>query len=97
MLDMKKRVAAILDYISRTQIELASESMSPSAGEAAEKLIRSIADGLPIIKVNGEGNQASKESEHGESQPKKEFKELTCMEMMDFLTRQLVKWQKEFT
>jgi hypothetical protein len=96
MLDMKKRVAAILDYISRTQIELASESMSPSAGEAAEKLIRSIADGLPIIKVNGEGNQASKESEHGESQPK-EFKELTCMEMMDVLTRQLVKWQKEFT
>jgi hypothetical protein len=94
MADMKKRVGAILDYISRTQVELAGESMSPAAGAAAEKMIRGIADGLPMIKINGDGGESRKEN--GQLPPKKEFKELTCIEMMDVLTRQLVKWQKEF-
>ncbi|KAH8647434.1 hypothetical protein BGZ60DRAFT_437958 [Tricladium varicosporioides] len=93
--DMRKRVAAILDYISRTQLELAGESLSPSTTDAAEKTIRSIVDGLPMIKVNGEKDHESKSDENGD-QSKKDFKDLTCLEMMDVLTRQLVKWQKEF-
>jgi len=92
MTDMKKRAAAILDYISRTQVELAGESMSPTAAAAAQKMICGIADGLPMIKLNGENG-----TENGVTSHKKEFKELTCIEMMDVLTRQLVKWQKEFT
>lgn len=88
--DMRKRVTAILDYISRIQVEMAGESMSPGSAEAAEKTIRGIADGLPMIRVNGERG-----TEDGEE--KKEFKDLSCLEMMDVLTRQLVKWQKEFT
>ncbi|TVY48548.1 putative histone deacetylase complex subunit [Lachnellula occidentalis] len=94
--DMKKRVSAILDYISRTQLEMAGESMSPATADVAEKTIRGIADGLPMIKVNGENGDESKASEAGEESSKKEFKDLTCLEMMDVLTRQLVKWQKEF-
>ena len=94
--DMRKRVAAILDYISRTQLEMAGESMSPATADVAEKTIRGIADGLPMIKVNGENGDEPKASEAGEEGSKKEFKELTCLEMMDVLTRQLVKWQKEF-
>jgi hypothetical protein len=94
--DMRKRVAAILDYISRTQLEMAGESMSPATADVAEKTIRGIADGLPMIKVNGENGDESKASEAGEEGYKKEFKDLTCLEMMDVLTRQLVKWQKEF-
>lgn len=94
MNDMKKRVTAILDFISRTQIELAGESLSPTAGLAAEKMIRGLADGLPMIKVNGDDGDNGKEN--GVTS-KKDFKELTCIEMMDVLTRQLVKWQKEFT
>jgi len=90
MTDMRKRVTAILDFISRTQIEMA-ESMSPASGEAAQNLIIGIADGLPMIKVNGE-----KGYESNEQSPTKEFKDLSCLEMMDVLTRQLVKWQKEF-
>jgi hypothetical protein len=90
MTDMRKRVTAILDFISRTQIEMA-ESMSPSSGEAAQNLIMGIADGLPMIKVNGE-----KGDESNEQSQTKEFKDLSCLEMMDVLTRQLVKWQKEF-
>lgn len=91
MSDMKKRVAAILGYISRTQVELASESLSPAAGAAAEKMIRGIADGLPMIRVDCEAET------NGAASQEKEFKDLACVEMMDVLTRQLVKWQKEFT
>jgi hypothetical protein len=90
MTDMRKRVTAILDFISRTQIEMA-ESISPASGEAAQNLIMGIADGLPMIKVNGE-----KGDESNEQSQTKEFKDLSCLEMMDVLTRQLVKWQKEF-
>lgn len=95
MADMKRRVAGILDFISRTQVELASESLSPTTGEVTEKLIRGIADGLPMIKVNGENGNDPRTSEVGETLTK-EFKDLSCIEMMDVLTRQLVKWQKEF-
>ncbi|KAF8862641.1 hypothetical protein BDZ45DRAFT_738964 [Acephala macrosclerotiorum] len=95
MADMKRRVAGILDFISRTQLELASDSLSPTTGDATEKLIRGITDGLPMIKVNGESGNEPKAGEAGET-PTKEFKDLSCVEMMDVLTRQLVKWQKEF-
>lgn len=94
---MKKRVSAILDFIARTQLEMAGESMSPATAEVAEKTIRGIADGLPMIKVNGENDDEPKSSEVGEQNSKKQFKELTCLEMMDVLTRQLVKWQRAFT
>ncbi|KAF4629802.1 hypothetical protein G7Y89_g8341 [Cudoniella acicularis] len=94
--DMRKRVAAILEYISRTQLELAGESMSPSTIDIAERTIRGIADGLPMIKVNGDKSQESKPAENGE-EVQRDFKDLTCLEMMDVLTRQLVKWQKEFS
>ena len=98
MSDMKKRVAAILDFITRTQFEMAGESMSVASGEAAEKMIRNIADGLPMIKVNGDkGSEGSNEGDSGGVNANKDFKDLSCLEMMDVLTRQLVKWQKEFT
>jgi hypothetical protein len=97
MSDMKKRVAAILEFITRTQFEMAGESVSLASGEAAEKMIRNIADGLPMIKVNGDNNtEGSKESDAKEVNANNEFKDLSCLEMMDVLTRQLVKWQKEF-
>ena len=94
---MKKRVAAILEFISRTQLEMAGENMSPTSGEAAEKMIRGIAEGLPMIKVNGDNGEELQEGEAGDAMSTKEFKDLSCLEMMDVLTRQLVKWQKEFS
>lgn len=93
MSDMKKRVAAILDFISRTQVEMASETISTVRQQATETLLEGIADGLPMIKVNGELSEGSSEV----TSPIKEFKDLSCLEMMDVLTRQLVKWQKEFS
>lgn len=100
MSDMKRRVAAILEFISRTQLEMASEPISPASGEAAEKLMTDIAEGLPMIKVNGNHggeSQGTNPSNGGSAVVEKDFKDLSCLEMMDILTRQLVKWQKEFT
>ncbi|CAG8948851.1 hypothetical protein HYFRA_00001974 [Hymenoscyphus fraxineus] len=103
--DMRKRVTAILDYISRIQVEMAGESMSPGSAEAAETTIRGIADGLPMIKVNRDSkangdikvNGNANSITEGDESSKKEFKDLSCLEMMDVLTRQLVKWQNQHT
>ncbi|KAM3087976.1 Histone deacetylase complex subunit [Clarireedia jacksonii] len=95
MAEMKKRVAAILDFISRTQVELAGESILPNGGPA-EKLIRGLVEDLPMIKLNGARENDMKRAGSGSGESQKEFKDLSCLEMMDTLTRQLVKWQKEF-
>ncbi|PQE33652.1 hypothetical protein CJF32_00008629 [Rutstroemia sp. NJR-2017a WRK4] len=95
MAEMKKRVTAILDFISRTQVELAGESILPNGGPA-EKLIRGLVEDLPMIKLNGARENDMKKAGSGEGESQKEFKDLSCLEMMDILTRQLVKWQKEF-
>ena len=99
MSDMKKRVAAILEFISRTQLELVSEPISPESGDGAEKLMLGIAEGLPMIKINGnQGDSRAVDSNNGENGvAEKEFKDLSCLEMMDVLTRQLVKWQNQFS
>lgn len=95
MTDMKKRATAILAFISQTEYEL-GESISPTAGDTAERMIRDLADGLPMIKVNGENGNSSKDGEMGEATPAKEFKDLSCKEMIVELTKQLLKWQDEF-
>lgn len=69
--------------------------MSAATEDAAGKMIRDIADGLPMIKVNGDTGE--QQSDDGTATSAKEFKDLSCLEMMDVLTRQLVKWQKEFS
>jgi hypothetical protein len=92
MLDMKRRVTAIMDFITRTQVEMA-EDPSPFKNGAAIILMQDLANGVAdIIKVNGTNG----EKEHLENKKEKEFKDLTCVEMMDRLTRELMKWQEEF-
>lgn len=95
MTDLKRRASALLDFISRTQVELAGET-TPPGGEDAEE------------KPNGEssspnGKQPDAEPErsapavvNGDATQGKNFKDLGCMEMMDSLTRRLVKWQQEY-
>lgn len=100
MSDMRKRVSAILEFISRTQLEMAGGMgpVSPASAQRADKAVRALADSLqgddmPTIRVNEDTVDDAKD---GEATPTKDFKELSCVEMMDVLTRQLVKWQKEF-
>ena len=90
MTDMKRKAGALLDFISRTQVELAGEALpdtntnTPKANGVPAPVPDKSADAGPSA-VNGVGPNGAKE-----------FKELNCIEMMDTLTRRLVKWQQEY-
>lgn len=96
MNDMKRRTTALLDFISRTQMELVgepilgatAESPGTANGTSAAGSERTNEAGHPPAVVSGE---------HGEPHPQREFKELGCMEMMDSLTGRLLKWQQQYT
>jgi hypothetical protein len=96
MLDMKRRVAAIMDFISRTQVDLATEEMpshSSNSSSAADTPSKKDAS-LP---VNGQSQSLSDAAAETETEAaNKEFKDLNCMEMMDVLTRDMVKWQNQY-
>lgn len=96
MNDMKRRVGAILEFISRTQVEMAGESTPPSGGSSllAAEMIRSLSGQVPSIMVNG--NEGSGKSDKSSSEGDGDFAELTSLEMMDVLTRKLVLWQEEY-
>jgi hypothetical protein len=98
MPDMRRKVATILDFISRTQLEMASESFTPTSGESTKDMIKGLAGSLiPMLKVTDEdkgvgGSPAEEEKPITE----KDFKEMTLLEMMDFITGKCVKWQNQF-
>lgn len=85
MLDMKRRVAAIMDFISRTQVDLATEA-------ALDRSNNSTQSPLDPTKSPMEKDV----TELRDSPESKVFKELSCMEMMDVLTRDMVKWQNQY-
>jgi len=106
MTDMKRKAAALLDFISRTQVELAGEALTPpestttaakvGAGKSAGE------DETAPVTATTEPGQRQHDSAAVEGLPtpvrvEKDFKELNCLEMMDSLTRRLVKWQQEYT
>ncbi|KAL2360847.1 hypothetical protein RJZ56_006294 [Blastomyces dermatitidis] len=102
MNEMKRRVAAILEFISQLQLDLASspEQISGTGGELASGVkaaAAQIANGDHTHGDQATTDVAEKVDTNGSTQPKeKEFKDLTSLEMMDALTRNLVKWQQEF-
>lgn len=90
MLDMKRRVSAIMDFISRTQVDLATEAT----------FIRRIDSGINVRPANG-CNLNKAAEEHMTITPsgsgtELSFKDLSCLEMMDVLTRDMVKWQNQY-
>ncbi|KAK2737156.1 hypothetical protein FQN55_001272 [Onygenales sp. PD_40] len=97
MNEMKRRVAAILEFISQLQVDLASNpEQSPAAGATLLRVGEQLGE-LTNGDLTSTGNADSNATEGDGTQPKeKEFKDLTSIEMMDVLTRNLVKWQQEF-
>ncbi|KAI2793640.1 hypothetical protein POX_a00223 [Penicillium oxalicum] len=109
MNEMKRRVAAILEFISRMQVEMAvngENSLTPTGnGDRTQGLLlKNMVDQIDnamastfsergeslTAMTDGEGS-ASLASSH-----EKDFKDLTSVEMMDVLTRHLLKWQQEY-
>ncbi|KAK0729839.1 hypothetical protein B0H67DRAFT_12192 [Lasiosphaeris hirsuta] len=100
MTDMKRKAGALLDFISRTQVELASEAL-PETGDVSAKVNGGVATAARRSEksLDDSAGLVSSGSEIGigmASRLEKEFKELNCLEMMDSLTRRLVKWQQEY-
>jgi hypothetical protein len=101
MLDMKRRVGAIMDFISRTQVDLAAEgSISSSSSSSNAASGEGSPRKTPSAQLNGEAEMAAA-GESGQNEVEtatgKDFKDLNCMEMMDVLTRDMVKWQNQYT
>ncbi|KAF0318063.1 Histone deacetylase complex subunit CTI6 [Colletotrichum sp. SAR11_59] len=106
MNEMKRRVTAFLDFISKTQVELAGEALPGSRSSQNSSQQHSpratTAPEAPKISVNGAASTEAKDSAvaNGSSSENdsesKEFKALNCVEMMDVLTRDLLRWQKQY-
>ncbi|KAL4788663.1 hypothetical protein BJX76DRAFT_344777 [Aspergillus varians] len=101
MNEMKRRVAAILEFISRMQVEMAvaGESTTPpersngtnqqTIGEQLEGILSTTAHEVSADNAGGGGMSSRIPTE-------KDFKDLSSIEMMDVLTRHLLKWQQEY-
>ncbi|KAK9776304.1 putative Zinc finger PHD-type domain-containing protein [Seiridium cardinale] len=93
MTDLKRRANNLMEFITRTQVELANEPLSernsphqPASEDGSE---------VPVVRQNG--SNAKMLVTNGISMSRtQDFKEMSCVEMMDALTRDLVKWQQEF-
>ncbi|SZF01617.1 unnamed protein product [Blumeria hordei] len=98
MADMKRRVTMILDFISRTQLEMASEPTLSETKNSVQNPVQPIIDKISIKRFEGGDRQKSSNNDtcHGSAKPDRDFKDLSCRDMMDVLTKQLIKWQKEF-
>ena len=96
MMDMKRRVGAIMDFISRTQVDLAAEALpvpTLSSGQVSPEK-------TPVPQVDAHGVKDLAAPHVNGATPEAalsgDFKELNCMAMMDVLTRDMVKWQNQF-
>ncbi|KAJ5785840.1 uncharacterized protein N7503_011052 [Penicillium pulvis] len=99
MNEMKRRVAAILEFISRMQVEMAvaSENSSTPIGngdQAQGLLLKSMVDQIDNLMPSTSDGGESAPTDGGDME--KTFKDLSSVEMMDVLTRHLLKWQQEY-
>ena len=102
--DMKRRATAFMDFITRTQVELAGDATaeSRSSGQSSPQEGGSSNGGaVPRIRVNGDSNaQNGVPQENGttslSSSGGKDFKDLDCIEMMGVLARDLTAWQNKY-
>lgn len=98
MNELKRRSAAFLDFIARTQVELASEDLAEHKPDT-DLTDQVTSNGSPTPRLNGNTGLEIKVDEQVKSSAtsEAEFKDMNCVEMMDFLTRDLVKWQNRYT
>ncbi|KAI1825880.1 hypothetical protein F4861DRAFT_155467 [Xylaria intraflava] len=103
MSDMKRRVNGILEYITRKQVELANDPLSDSVSSSSRAGTEDNSNSTIKVngnnsgtKPNGETPVANGATNNGSTDQIAMFKAMSCVEMMDSLTRDLMKWQQEF-
>ncbi len=113
MLDMRRRVAGMLEFISRTQLEMAElgEMSTPDVptpkdtgrDEAMKGVLATMNSMLQDANAASNADQSTPKDTNGDGKDKlavdrsANFIELSLLEMMDVLTGELVKWQKAYT
>ncbi|RAK98853.1 putative transcriptional regulator (Cti6) [Aspergillus ibericus CBS 121593] len=98
MNEMKRRVTAILEFISRMQVEMAVAGESttpPSNGDRANGIPARFMSEHPLLSAAIE-SAGLESASAGQVAAEKDFKDLSSVEMMDVLTRHLLKWQQEY-
>lgn len=113
MNDMKRRVSGILEFISRTQVEMATAAAAAATGEessaASRNRTRTHSIATPVMAqdvgkvtglLDGNGNSGGSNSrdpiEDTVGLTLETFSGLSSVEMMEVLTRGLMRWQGEF-
>ncbi|KAI1273279.1 hypothetical protein F5Y07DRAFT_402562 [Xylaria sp. FL0933] len=103
MSDMKRRVNGILEYITRKQVELVNDPLSDSTSTPSQAGTED--DSTPSGPAHGDSSSKKPRVDtpttngagsSGPTDPALVFKDMSCVEMMDSLTRDLMKWQQEF-
>lgn len=89
--DLKRRANNILEYITRTQVELANEPLSEK--NSPQRAAADDVSAVPMLSIQHSGQEKSNCIPNAAPA---DFKDLSCVEMMDYLTRDLVKWQHEY-
>ena len=108
MNELRKRAAGILEYISRTQVEMAggrthSGSQTPAKGPSRPPLRSMISNNgaSSLSNAIGKGPNEHATSSQGDTytvEAKVEmeaFKQMGTLQMMDVLTREIVHWQQQ--
>ncbi|KAL9130424.1 MAG: hypothetical protein Q9217_001391 [Psora testacea] len=107
MNDMKRRVAGILEFISHTQVEMAGLDASRSRSNTQNSTKTSLSNTATPPDINGDGNGVedatvkevrSALSALGDMDDVDEenFGRLSAVEMMEVLTRRLMRWQGQY-
>lgn len=101
MNELKKRAAGMLEFISRTQVEMAGERTPPNG--AHQPVVTAVATGtnrpglIRTASVKG-ASKLRKEIDGEEVEAgidEAAFQAMSSHEMLDVLTRRLVHWQKD--
>ena len=96
MNDMKRRVAGILEFISHTQVEMAGTEPPSTTKSSTSTNTPPEANGNSNGGNDISGNAVSAALEDLDGIDEQAFAALSSLEMMEVLTRRLMKWQGEY-
>ncbi|KAI5294480.1 hypothetical protein KEM52_003920 [Ascosphaera acerosa] len=112
MNDMRRRVSALLEFISRTQLDMAANGEKlPSPPQRPAAPPNAASNGGRGKQKEGGGGDQDQDQDQGQDQDQDQkqeqdqeqeqkqevpFEQLSTFEMMDHVTRGLLKWQQEY-
>lgn len=99
MNDMKRRVSNILEFISVTQVQMAGSATTLTTKSSTSANTPPDSNGEDVNgKTKGKTSEKSVNAALSDLNgiDEQAFEALSSLEMMDVLTRQLLKWQAEY-